>query len=105
MPSRHPRIPMNPIPILLGILAFPLCIAAQPSLTIYNQNFGVVRDMVPLDLHEGLNTIRFTDTTAHLEPDSVILRDPQGGVVLRVIEQNYRADAITQPLLLSLNEG
>jgi hypothetical protein len=96
---------MNSLRFFLGILALPLCLAAQPSITIYNQNFGVVRDTVPLDLREGLNTVRFTDTTAHLEPDSVILRDPTGAVTLRVIEQNYRSDAITQALLLSLNEG
>ena len=51
---------------------------AQPALTIYNQNFAVVRDSVPLDLKQGVNDVRFTETTAHLEPDSVILRDPQG---------------------------
>jgi hypothetical protein len=89
----------------LAFFVLPFCAAAQPSLTIYNQNFGVVRDTVPLDLREGLNTVRFTDTTAHLEPDSVILRDPTGAVALRITEQNYRADAISQALLLSLNEG
>lgn len=92
--------------VLFSLLALPLSAAfSQTSLTIYNQNFGVVRDTVPLDLHEGLNTTSVTDTTAHLEPDSVILRDPKGTVALRVIEQNYRADPINQSLLLSLNEG
>jgi hypothetical protein len=91
--------------LCLVLFLLPFCAAAQPSLTIYNQNFGVVRDTVPLDLREGLNSVRFTDTTAHLEPDSVILRDPTGAVALRITEQNYRSDAISQGLLLSLNEG
>ncbi len=53
----------------------------------------MVRDSVPLDLKDGINDVRFTDTTAHAEPDSVILRDPAGAVLkLQVIEQNYRAD-------------
>ena len=91
---------------LIPLLAFSVSTAfSQTSLTIYNQNFGVVRDSVPLDLHEGLNSISVTDTTAHLEPDSVILRDPKGTVALRILEQNYRADPINQALLLSLNEG
>ncbi len=88
----------------LLLAALPLC-AAEPSLTIYTQNFAAVRDTVPLELREGLNAVRFTDTTAHLEPDSVILRDPKGGVALRIIEQNYRADPVSEALLLSLNEG
>jgi hypothetical protein len=78
---------------------------ADPSLTIYNQNFAVVRDTVPLDLKEGVNDVDFTDTTAHLEPDSVILRDPSGKVDLQILEQNYRNDPVSQELLLSLNEG
>jgi hypothetical protein len=64
--------PSSLLLLLVLLLALPPRISAQPSLTIYNQNFGVVRDTVPLELREGLNAIQFTDTTAHLEPDSVI---------------------------------
>lgn len=88
--------------VLAGLLAQA---HAETSLTIYNQNFGVVRDTVPLDLQPGVNQVRFADTTAHLEPDSVILRDPKTGVKLSILEQNYRADPISSGLLLSLNEG
>ncbi|MGO9274203.1 MAG: DUF4139 domain-containing protein [Terriglobia bacterium] len=79
--------------------------AADPQLTIYNQNFAVVRLMIPLDLKPGENRIQFTDTTAYLEPESVILRDPTGTRTLQILEQNYRADPVSQPLLLSLYEG
>src|SRR3954447_25052284 len=79
--------------------------AAQPALTIYNQNFAVVRDSVPLDLKQGVNDVRFTETTAHLETDSVILRDPAGKMRLQILEQNYRNDPVSQELLLSMFEG
>src|SRR6266480_3964540 len=79
--------------------------AAQPALTIYNQNFAVVRDTVPLDLKAGINDVRFTETTGHVETDSVILRDPTGKAKLQVLEQNYRNDPVSQELLLSLFEG
>ena len=78
---------------------------AQPALTIYNQNFAVVRDSVPLDLKSGINEVRFAGATAQLEPDSVILRDPAGRRALQILEQNYRNDPVSQELLLSLNEG
>ncbi len=77
----------------------------QPALTIYNQNFAVVRERVPLDLKAGENTVTFVGATVHVEPDSVVLRDPAGKVQLRVLEQSYRADTISQGLLLSLYEG
>lgn len=80
-------------------------LAKAPALTIYNQNFAVVRDVVPLDLKAGINSIQFTETTAHVETDSVILRDPSGNITLQILEQNYRNDPVSQDLLLSLNEG
>ena len=75
------------------------------ALTIYNQNFAVVRQTVPLDLKAGLNHVTVSDITYHLEPDSVVLRDPSGKRTLQIREQNYRADPVTQDLLLSLYEG
>jgi len=78
---------------------------AQPALTIYNQNFAVVRDTVPLDLRAGVNTVRYAGATAQVEPDSVILRDPAGKHSLQILEQNYRNDPVSQELLLSLFEG
>ncbi len=78
---------------------------AEPALTIYNQDFAVVRETIPLDLDRGVNSVRFADTTAHVEPDSVILRDPAGRHALQILEQNYRADPVSQGLLLSLYEG
>src|SRR5947207_3071507 len=83
----------------------PLLFASQPALTIYNQNFAVVRDTVPIDLKQGINNVRFTETTAHLEPDSVILRDSTGKTNLQILEQNYRNDPVSQELLLSFFEG
>ncbi|MBL8233551.1 MAG: hypothetical protein JNL98_33960 [Bryobacterales bacterium] len=78
---------------------------AQPSLTIYNQRFAVVRETIPLELKQGTNTIQFTNATFHLEPDSVMLRDPAGKIALRILEQNYRAEPISEGLLLNLFEG
>lgn len=78
---------------------------AQPALTIYNQNFAVVRERVPLDLKAGVNAVNFSGATRMLEADSVVLRDPTGKVVLRVLEQSYRADTLSQGFLLSLHEG
>lgn len=98
---------MNKTLLTLGAygLTAVVAIAADPALTIYNQNFAVVRDTVPLDLKDGVSDVSFADTTAHLEPDSVILRDPSGKLKLQILEQNYRNDPVSQELLLSLFEG
>ena len=82
-----------------------LVLGADPALTIYNQNFAVIREILPLDLKAGNNTVRFSGATAQVEPDSVILRDPTGRRAVQVLEQNYRNDPVSQELLLGLYEG
>src|SRR5205814_921842 len=51
-----------------------------------------------------VNRAQYAGIASHLEPDSVILRDPAGRS-LQVLEQNYRNDPISQELLLSFYEG
>ena len=87
------------------LLTAALSATAEPALTIYNQNFAVVRDTVPLDLKSGTNAVVYSGATAQVEPDSVILRDPKGKHSLQILEQNYRNDPVSQELLLSLFEG
>jgi hypothetical protein len=96
---------MKSIPIFAAYSAVTLAAVAEPALTIYNQNFAVVRDTVPLDLQAGANSVRYAGATAQVEPDSVILRDPAGRHSLQILEQNYRNDPVSEPLLLSLFEG
>jgi hypothetical protein len=76
-----------------------------PALTIYNQQFAVVRNGLSLDLKPGQNHVEVTDITGHLEPDSVFLRSLDEGRRLRILEQNYRNDPVSEQLLLSLYEG
>lgn len=75
------------------------------ALTIYNQDFAVVRTTIPLNLTAGVNHVVFRDITDYLEPASVVLRDPSGLRTFQILEQNYRADPLSQELLLSHYEG
>src|ERR1700755_579387 len=79
--------------------------AATPSLTIYNQNFALVREFVPLHLNAGANQFSFDGATSFVEPDSVVLRDPAARVRLSILEQNYRTDIASQQNLLRAYEG
>ena len=94
---------------LLGIALLALATtgvnADDTALTIYNSDFAVVRQGLPLDLRPGVNHITFADATAHIEPDSIILRDLGGMRQLQILEQNYRNDPVSQAMLLSRFEG
>ncbi|MEM6885907.1 MAG: hypothetical protein AAF571_12835 [Verrucomicrobiota bacterium] len=98
--------------LLAGLIsAFCLmCAPAQnsqsnPSLTIYNQEFAVVRERLSIPIKKGTQEISVNEITAHMEPDSVILRDSSGKVDIQILEQNYRNDPISQNLLLQHFEG
>lgn len=99
--------PMNMKNQLLAILAISSCdsLQAEPALTIYNQNFAVVRDSVALDLKPGVNSVNYSGATAQVEPESVILRDATGKIALQILEQSYRNDPADQQLLLKLFQG
>jgi len=77
----------------------------QPALTIYNGGFAVVRELLDLQLKDGVNQIAVSGMTSTLEPDSVILRDPTGARALAILEQSYRNDPVTQERLLDLFVG
>jgi hypothetical protein len=94
-----------PLQVVVPALLAPVAFAGDVHLTIYNQDFAVVRETVGLDLVAGTNRVTYAGMTAHAEPDSVILRDPAGKQDLLILEQNYRNDPISQELLLSIFEG
>ena len=76
------------------------------ALTIYNDNFAVVRTTVELKLAPGMNDVTTTQVTTQLEPDSVVLRNPSShGATFRILEQNYDSAVVTQEWLLQKFEG
>ncbi|MGB0372466.1 MAG: DUF4139 domain-containing protein [Opitutales bacterium] len=89
---------------LLILCCGSLC-ASSPSLTIYNDNFAVVRQTFDVDLSDGLNTVTNQEITRFLEPDSVVFRDPAGAAKFRILEQNYEGGTLNQDLLLKKFEG
>jgi hypothetical protein len=69
------------------------------ALTIYNQNFGVVRERRNVDIKEKTGTIQFTDVASQIDGTSVqfkSLTDPDA----TVLEQNYEYDLVSADKLL-----
>jgi len=75
------------------------------SITIYNQNFGLVRDVRNMHLHDGINHVRFEDVAAQIDPTSVSFQSltAPNGVVVR--EQNYQYDLLDQNTILAKSVG
>jgi hypothetical protein len=75
------------------------------AVTVYNQNFGVVRDTRRLKLARGRVELSFKDVSANVQPETVRLRSLTPGAAFEVLEQNYRYDLLTPAKLLEKYVG
>jgi len=90
--------------VLAGFAAGPTG-AGEVALTIYNSDFALVKESRTLSLQAGANETRFTNVTSLLEPDSVVLRDRKDPEGLRILEQNYEGDPLSEASMLRQSEG
>ncbi|MDH7482134.1 MAG: hypothetical protein QHH26_09215 [Armatimonadota bacterium] len=97
--------------ILFLLIAYP-CFSSEGvgkptsvELTIYNQNFALVKEVRRMSLEKGINFVFVPDVAAMIQPETVAfksLTDPES-VVVR--EQNYRYDLINPLTILNKSVG
>ena len=74
------------------------------SITVYNQNFGLVREVRELPaLGSGKVELEFRDVAANIQPETVNIKAVSGGI--SVLEQNYRFDLLSPQTLLEKYVG
>ncbi|MBU7017190.1 MAG: DUF4139 domain-containing protein [Theionarchaea archaeon] len=74
-----------------------VCVAENSEsteLTIYNQNFGVVKQVRSIDLDKGLNTVLIHDVAQYIDATSVCIKDLTA--LTSVLEQNYLYDLVSK---------
>ena len=92
---------------LLAAASFAATASAPTNvqLTIYNQNFALVKENRDMSLEKGMNTVSILDVASAIEPSSVAfksLTDPNA-VVVR--EQNYQYDLVNTNTILTKSLG
>jgi hypothetical protein len=70
------------------------------ALTIYNDNFAVVRESRQMSFEKGLNTAKFADVASAIDPTSVNFRCLSAPGAVSVLEQNYEYDLVNTDSLL-----
>lgn len=75
------------------------------NLTIYNQDFGLVRDIRTIELKQGISDVRFEDVAARIDPTSVSLQSLTAPNSLLIKEQNYQYDLLNPTTILSKSIG
>lgn len=71
------------------------------NLTVYNQNFALVKDTRSMDLQKGVSEVRFDDVASQIEPASVHFTSLTAPLECVIQEQNYEYDLVSAWKLLS----
>ncbi|MEE9567961.1 MAG: DUF4139 domain-containing protein [Candidatus Binatia bacterium] len=72
----------------------------EVSVTVYNSNIGLVKDIRKISLLTGLTALKFSEVAAKIMPQTVHIKSLTDPSLLEVIEQNYEYDLLTPKKLL-----
>jgi hypothetical protein len=75
------------------------------SVTVYNQNFGIVREVRNLTLKDGVNFLRFEDVAEKIDPTTVSFKSLTAPDSVAVVEQNYQYDVLNAATVLDKSVG
>jgi hypothetical protein len=94
----------------IAVLAGTMCLAGEAadesqsgpgvSLTVYNQNFAIVKQRREMDLKPGVGFVRFPNVAATIVPETVQFSSLAPAGDARVLEQNYEFDLVSADKLL-----
>ncbi len=93
------------LPLSFGDARAQVSPSKKVSITIYNQNFGLVKDVRDITLKQGVNLVRFEDVAASIDPTSVNFTSLSAPNSVAVREQNYQFDLMDQNTILSRSVG
>jgi hypothetical protein len=98
------------VSIITVILTGTVCFGVEKSgagkpeagvgLTIYNDNYAVVREARNMQFEKGKNTVKFTDVAAAIDPTSVKFSCLSSPGAISILEQNYEYDLVNTDSLL-----
>lgn len=70
------------------------------ELTVYNQDFALVKEERKAELNKGINSVRLEEVPAYIDPTSVRIKSVNFPGSLRIIEQSYDFDTVSYGKLL-----
>ena len=73
---------------------------AKVSVTIYNQDLGLIKDVRELEFKKGKSLIKFTDVAARIDPTSVHFKPVNPSDRVSILEQNYQYDLVSSNKIL-----
>ena len=89
----------------LVIFSFVYPAVARPisegvALTVYNDEFAVVRQRKQMEFTKGKNIVKFTDVASAIDPTTVNSQSLSDPGAVKILEQNYENDLANTSSLL-----
>jgi len=82
----------------VALLLLPLLVGQaqerEISITVYNNDLGVVKDIRTLNLPRGISQIKYQDVAASIDPTSVHFKSLTAPDKVAILEQNYEFDLV-----------
>ncbi len=75
------------------------------SLTVYNHNLALIRDVRNVTLNKGLNRLAVREVSAQIRPETAIITSLSHAHALALFEQNFDYDLLTPQQLLQKYVG
>ncbi len=75
------------------------------SVTIYNSNLALIKDVREIKLNQGLNSIAMRDVSAQIRPETALLRSINAPGSFTLLEQNFDYDLLTPTKMLEKYVG
>ncbi len=79
--------------------------STAPEITVYNQGFGLVKELRHLKLKEGVQNISVTDVPTYIDATSVAIRSITEPGSFDILEQNYQYDLVNVQSILNKSVG
>lgn len=97
----------------IAVFALVTTAAAAPNvsgpksvrLTVYNQNFALVKDVRTIQLAKGINSVEVEDVAGRIDPTSVLFKSLTAPNSVQILEQNYQYDLISPDNILNKSVG
>jgi len=87
--------------IIIGLTIMTATALADVSVTVYNNNLGVIRETRPLEFEKGLGRISFIDVPSLIDPTSVGFELADKNKSVAILEQNYAYDLVSPEKIYS----
>ncbi|TDI87299.1 MAG: DUF4139 domain-containing protein [Caldithrix sp.] len=86
--------------LLLASVGFSFADENEVTLTVYNNNLALVREVRTLELQKGRFEVRFQDVAAKIDPTSVFFSSLTAPDKVAILEQNFEYDLVNSNKIL-----